>query len=50
MFGAIWHVESWIRYRKRLAAQWSRDVDRLLREEARRARKRRNQRGRWLDV
>lgn len=48
MFGAICHVETWMRYRRHLAAGWSSDVSRLLKEENRRARYRRAQRGHWL--
>lgn len=48
MFGAICHVETWMKYRRWLLAGWNSDVNRLLKEDARRARKRRSQRGRWM--
>ena len=48
VFGAMCHVSSWMKYREHLASGWSSDVNRLVREESKRARHRRAQRGHWL--
>lgn len=48
MFGAIWHVGEWMRYRRHLGNMWLRDANRLAREAIWRQNHRRTQRGRWL--
>lgn len=50
MFSAICNVSEWMRYRRRLRWQWMADATRLADESIRRANKRRNQRGHWLNL
>lgn len=48
MFGAICHVDTWMRYRRMLLAGWMSDANRLAKEAIKRENKRRSQRGRWM--